>query len=235
MTFKRLIRNAVYRVVPPPYVPASYSQAGEDAVLRFLFADRHVRRISYLDIGTNAPDFGNNTYLFYRDGSRGVCVEADRTLIPAIEKARPEDKILNVGVSADGRDAAVLYLFDVNGMNTFDKDEADKRVASGKYKVTDTVKVKLVEINSLIRENFASCPDLLSLDIEGLDLSVLKTLDFDRYPIPVVCVETCRYSENHLRPKEPSIATFMTSKGYEIYADTYINTIFVRQAWFHTT
>jgi FkbM family methyltransferase len=233
MTIKRMIRNAVYRVVPPPYVPPSYSQAGEDAVLRFLFADRRMRSISYLDIGTNAPDFGNNTYLFYRSGSRGVCVEADRTLIPAIEQVRPEDKILNVGVSADGRDTAVLYVFDVNGMNTFDKDEADRRAASGKYKVTDRITVKLVEINSLIRENFATWPDLLSIDIEGLDLAVLKSLDFDKYPIPVVCVETCRYSENHIRPKEPAITTLMTSKGYEVYADTYINTIFVRTAWFH--
>jgi|SRR5689334_8095682 FkbM family methyltransferase len=232
MTLKRLIRNTLYRAVPPPYVPASYSQAGEDAVLRFLFADRHVQRISYLDIGTNAPDFGNNTYLFYRGGSRGVCVEADRTLIPAIERARPEDKILNVGVAVGDQTEAVLHVFDVNGLNTFDADEAKRRAASGKYKVTDTVRVKLVEINSIIRENFARPPDLLSIDIEGLDLPVLKTLDFDRYPIPVICVETCRYSENHVRPKDPAIAAFMATKGYDVYADTYINTIFVRRAWF---
>src|SRR4051794_15326047 len=99
---KRLVKKAVYSVVPPPYVPASYSQAGEDAVLRFLFSDKKVRQISYLDVGTNVPDYGNNTYLFYRGGSRGVCVEADRTLVPQIAKIRPEDKILNVGVSIGG-------------------------------------------------------------------------------------------------------------------------------------
>jgi FkbM family methyltransferase len=232
MTLKRLIRNAVYRVVPPPYVPASYSQAGEDAVLRFLFADRHVQSISYLDIGTNAPDFGNNTYLFYRGGSRGVCVEADRTLIAAIAKARPEDKVLNVGVSVGDQSEAVLHVFDVNGMNTFDEEEARRRAASGKYRVTDRITVKLVQINDIIRDNFPRHPDLLSIDIEGLDLAVLQSLDFDRYPIPVICVETCRYSENHVRPKNPAIAAFMVTKGYDVYADTYINTIFVRRAWF---
>jgi FkbM family methyltransferase len=232
-TLKRIIKKVVYSIVPPPYVPVSYSQAGEDAVLRFLFTDKDMQRISYLDIGTNVPDSGNNTYLFSRNGSRGVCVEADRTLVPKIAKLRPGDKILNMGVSTAGDDAADFYIFDASGMNTFDKDEASKRAASGKYTLTDTVKVELVDINSLVRTNFERYPDLLSIDIEGLDLDVLKTLDFESFPIPVVCVETCLYSENHVRPKNAAIATFMRSKGYEVYADTYINTIFVRKAWFY--
>jgi hypothetical protein len=90
-----------------------------------------------------------------------------------------------------------------------------------------------VNINDIIAEHFATRPDLLSLDIEGLDLSVLKTLNFDRYPIPIVCVETCMYSEDHIRPKDVTIESFMRSKGYETYADTYINTIFVNHAWFY--
>ena len=233
---KRIIRTVTYSIIPPPFVPdvpASFSQAGEDAVLRFLLADKKMSRISYLDVGTNVPDFGNNTYLFYRSGSTGVCVEADRTLIPEIARIRPRDKILNVGVSTGGAAEADFYIFDAKGISTFDKAEADQRAASGNYKLTDVVKVKLVDINSILRENFAQRPDLLSIDIEGLDLAVLKTLDFERYPIPIVCVETCRYSENHVRPKDHTTAAFMTTKGYEVYADTYINTIFVNKAWFY--
>jgi FkbM family methyltransferase len=233
---KRIIRNVTYSIIPPPFVPgvpASYSQAGEDAVLRFLLADKKVSRVSYLDVGTNVPDFGNNTYLFYRSGSSGVCVEADRTLIPEITRVRPRDKILNVGVSTGGAAEADFYIFDAKGISTFDKTEADQRAASGNYKLTDVIKVKLVDINSILRDNFAQYPDLLSIDIEGLDLAVLKTLDFERYPIPIVCVETCRYSENHVRPKDHATAAFMTTKGYEVYADTYINTIFVNKSWFY--
>ena len=118
-------------------------------------------------------------------------------------------------------------------MNTFNKKEAEQRVASGKFKIINTVKVPLTNINSIIKENFSSFPDLLSIDIEGLDLDVLKTLDYRKYPIPVICVETCTYSENHIHPKDKSIAEFMESKGYEVYADTYINTIFVNKEWFY--
>jgi FkbM family methyltransferase len=230
---KKLIETAVYKIIPLPSVPLSWSQAGEDAVLRFLFADRRISRISYLELGTNIPNGGNNTYLFYCNGSRGVCVEADKTLIPTIRKVRPEDKILNVGVAVENRNEADFYILDCTGMSTFDKDEAEKRAASGNFKIVEVVKVPLVDINTVIRDNFDRYPDLLSIDIEGLDLPVLKTLDFEKYPIPVICAETCMYSENHIRLKDNSIAEFMVSRGYEVYADTYINTIFVNKDWFY--
>jgi FkbM family methyltransferase len=230
---KRFIKTATFRVIPPPYVPASYSQAGEDAILRFLLSEKKMPRISYLDIGTNTPDFGNNTYLFYRSGSTGVCVEANQTLIPEIARVRPRDTILNLGVSINGSAEADFYVFDPKAISTFDKAEADRRAASGTYKLTEIIKVRLVDINTILRDNFERCPDLLSIDIEGLDLSVLRTLDFERYPIPIICVETCRYSENHVRPKDLSVAAFLTGKSYETYADTYVNTIFVKKDWFY--
>ncbi|MGB4938039.1 MAG: FkbM family methyltransferase, partial [Ferruginibacter sp.] len=91
-----------------------------------------------------------------------------------------------------------------------------------------------VHINDLIKNNFAGYPDLLSVDIEGLDLAVLQSLDYEAYPVPVICVETCVYSETNVRPKDPAIAEFMVTRGYEIYADTYINTIFVNKHWFYS-
>lgn len=230
---KELIRQSVYSLINPPYVPASYSQAGEDGVVGFLFMDKGISKISYLEIGTNIPDSGNNTYLFYKNGSRGVCVEADKTLIPLIKKIRPEDKVLNIGVAVSEQKEADFYIFDIKGINTFDKEEAEKRAASGANKILEVVSVPLININQLIKENFQTIPDFLSLDIEGLDLDVLKSLDFEKYPIPVLCVETCLYSENNIRPKDYAIIEFVLSKGYEVYADTYINTIFVNKEWFY--
>ncbi len=200
-----------------------------------MFGDKNITRISYLDVGTNVPDVDNNTYLFYCGGSRGVCVEANPTLIAQIREVRPKDTVLNVGVSVGEATEADFYVFDCNGISTFDKSEADKRLASGRFRLSQVTKVPLVNINVILRDYFDRCPDLLSLDIEGLDLAVLKDLDFQTYSIPVVCVETCASNENHVRPKDAAIAAFMASRGYAIYADTYINTIFVRKAWFENS
>jgi FkbM family methyltransferase len=230
---KSIIKNIVFSVIPVPYIPPSYSQAGEDAILRFLFKDYGAGRINYLEIGTNIPDFGNNTYLFYLQGSRGVCVEANSSLIDEINRVRPQDVILNAGVSVTGEEEADFYVFNAAGLSTFDKKEAENRRSLGNFNITKVVKVPLVHINDLIKDNFNNYPHLLSIDIEGLDLSVLQSLDFVKYPIPVICVETCTYSETHIRPKDYQIQEFLFSKGYDIYADTYINTIFVYRSWFH--
>ena len=231
--FLRRVRNFIFSkpVIIREY--NTYSQAGEDAILSFLFSEKKITKISYLDIGTNMPDYCNNTYLLYKKGNRGVCVEADKTLIPIIQNKRPEDKILNIGVAVNNQEEADFYIFDNKGLNTFDLEEVKIRQSSGTYKVEQVVKVPLININKIIKENFTAFPDFLSIDIEGLDLDVLKSLDFNQYPIPVICVETCTFSENHIRPKDPSIAEFIISKGYEVYADTYINTILVNKNWFY--
>ncbi|MBX7174441.1 MAG: FkbM family methyltransferase [Pyrinomonadaceae bacterium] len=231
---KEKIREIVYSVILPPPVPYSFSQAGEDAILRFLFKEKGLHYISYLDIGTNSPNSCNNTYLFYRDGSRGVCVEANKALIPKIKEIRPQDVILNVGISLENDKDADFYIFNLDGISTFDKEEAKNRETTGTNKIIEVAKVPLFNINSVIKNNFSTFPDLISIDIEGLDLPVLKTLDFEKYAIPVICVETCVYSETHVRPKDTTISEFMLTKGYEVYADTYINTIFVNKEWFYS-
>lgn len=234
---KEVLRKIKHTFFPQPIIIKeynSYSQAGEDAVLAFLFEDKKMKSVSYLDIGTNKPDNLNNTYLLYKKGSTGVCVEADVTLVPAIQKVRPNDKVIHAGVAVGDSKEADFYIFDITGLNTFDKEEAEKRAAFGTYKIKEVVRVPLISINQIIKENFISYPDFLSIDIEGLDLAVLQSLDFEKYPVSVICVETCTYSENHIRPKDHSIVEFVLSKGYEVYADTYINTIFVNKNWFYS-
>jgi len=42
-----------------------------------------------------------------------------------------------------------------------------KKGAYGNYRIVEVVKVPLVDINTVIRDNFDTYPDLLSIDIEG--------------------------------------------------------------------
>jgi len=231
-SLKDFTKKIIFRFINPPW-NISYSQAGEDAVIDFLFSELGLKTPSYLELGVHSPDMGNNTYRFYLRGSRGVLVEADKTLISAIKAKRPDDNILNIGVGVSDEADADFFIFDVQGLNTFSKEEAYKR-NEGTYKIKEIVKVPLISINRIIEENFKTLPDFLSIDIEGLDLQVLKTLDFQKFPVPVICAETCQYSENHVKPKDKSIENFLLSKGYFVYADTYLNTFFVNEKWFYS-
>ena len=234
--FKDSVKKLVFSVIKPPETHnPSFSQAGEDAVIEFLFNGKNMLQPSYLELGVFMPVHGNNTYKFYLKGGKGVLVEADPSLIANIRQQRPNDTVLNIGVGLNNATSADFYVFNLPAISTFNKSEADARVKSGAYQLLQTISVPLKNINQIIEENFKTCPDFLSIDIEGLDWEVLNALDTAKHPIPVICAETCTYSENHIKPKDPRIEALMLSKGYMVYADTYINTIFVNEAWFQQT
>jgi FkbM family methyltransferase len=214
----------------------SYSQAGEDLIVSALFRSFGMSRFSYLDVGANHPDFISNTYLFYKQGSRGVCVEPNSALCTKHRRLRPEDVCLNVGVGFDDRKTADFYLFGgfADGLSTFSKSDAEHWVnvgmdGIGKFRSPQVVIMPLMSINEIISKT--GTPDFLSVDVEGLDLEILRTLDFERYPIKCICVETLRHDQNQQASRDIESLRFMEKHGYIIYADTGINTIFVNLNW----
>ncbi len=91
------------------------------------------------------------------------------------------------------------------------------------------IQVPLVPVNEILSRYFCeNAPNFLSLDVEGLDLDVLRGLDFDRYAPDVVCVETLSYDEHQATHKKRDTIDFMISKEYSMYADTRVNSIFCR-------
>jgi len=234
-SFKNVISKQVYKIFTLPTVTMlkpdvnsySFSQAGEDKVLDFLFDSMKIDKINYLDLGTNHPTKSSNTYFFYQKGSRGVCVEAEPTLIEEIVRVRPEDKCLNIGVTFDERKEADFYIFTSNGLSTLSKEEAQFRETTGSMKVEKVIKIPLKNINEIIAENFDKAPELLSVDVEGIDLQILESLNYYKYRPLAICVETILYSEKNVKEKINGIFDFLHLQDYFVYADTYINTIFV--------
>lgn len=229
---KKRLSILLFQILTPPYADKSYAQAGEDRILTYLFGTMGIEKPSYLDIGANLPKISNNTYLFYEQGSAGVCVEADPSLFDDLSKVRKRDKCLNIGITFDNRKEADFYVFPVSALNTLSKKEAEFREENGSYKIEKIIKIPLKTINEVIEENFDKTPDLISIDVEGIDLQILKSLDFSKYRPFALCVETITYSENRTEQKIMEILDFVTSKGYFIYADTHINTIFVDEKKF---
>ena len=89
-----------------------------------------------------------------------------------------------------------------------------------------------MNINDVIRSHFATYPAIISIDVEGLDLAILKSMDFDLYRPEIICVESITFSTTNEQDKINSISDFMLSKGYFVFADTYVNTIFCKKEAF---
>ncbi|CAN5489583.1 hypothetical protein BH10ACI2_BH10ACI2_03810 [soil metagenome] len=232
---KEKLRSKLYELVNPPSYDRylrSYSQAGEDRIVFNLFNSMGISNPTYLDIGANLPILNNNTYLFFEGGSSGVCVEPDPALFHHLSAVRKTDKCLNIGITYDDRREADFFVFDLPSLNTLSKSEADFRAKNGSHKVVKVIKVPLKTINEVIDENFDRTPDFISIDVEGLDLEILSSLDLKKHRPAAVCVETVTYSENRTERKMTEIDDFMTSNGYFVYADTHINTIYVDEQKF---
>ena len=232
MNLNRILRKckACYYIMTAKGEP-SFSQVGEDLIIHYLFKSLKILRPSYLDIGANYPVLGNNTFFFYSRGSRGVCVEPDPKLYLLLKNERPSDTILHAGVGIMEENAADLYVFPqaYSGWNTFSKKDAEQRQAETGVKIKEIIALPLVSINRLMAEYFDPYPNLISVDVEGLDLSIIKTIDFNRFKPEVICAESISFDLEGRGEKTGEINDFLFSKGYFAYADTHVNTIFCRQ------
>src|SRR6476660_7390814 len=197
------------------YADETFSQCGEDRILAFLFGQLAIPTPRYLDVGAGHPCVGNNTYLFYRAGAKGVCVEPNPDLAAFIREKRPRDELLNVGVSAEKSGPCHYYLFEEWGLNTFDAEEAAARARSGRHPILKEMSVPVVRLESIITDYFPDGLELLSLDTEGLDLALLKSLNYKRHRPLAICVETVGFSEAVSKPKGNMITSTPAPDGSE--------------------
>ena len=205
----------------------TYSQSGEDVIVDFIFNTLQIKTRRYLDVGAHDPVALNNTYYFYKKGHHGVCIEPDPDLAKAFAGKRPKDMVLQIGVSNE-ETTQPFYLMEPSTLNTFSKKEAS---IYQKYypwtKMSKVIRVKLVNINSIIKKYFKDGLDFVSIDTEGYDEKIIKSVNFKKYRPLVICVESAVYSGDKSLTKNSSLINFMHKQNYFTYADTFVNTILV--------
>jgi FkbM family methyltransferase len=211
----------------------SYSQSGEDIIIDFIFDTLEHKTRRYLDVGAHDPIALSNTYYFYKQGHYGVFVEPDPDLYKNFKRHRPEDKGLNVGVGSGEDRKESFYLMEPSTLNTFSKHESEVYQQFYSWvKVRGVKKIKLIDINKIFLKYFRSGIDLLSVDTEGMDFEIIQSIDFESYRPVVVCVETAVYVNKNTLRKHTEIIDLLKKRGYFVYADTFVNTIFVdRKKW----
>jgi FkbM family methyltransferase len=214
----------------PADASPTYAQCGEDVILLWLVKHLQLEKPSYMDIGCWEPVRANNTYLLYERGGRGLLVEPNPSLADRIRQLRPEDTLLSAGIGISDATEADYYMFNEPQLNTFDPEQVKLLARTPNVKLEKTVKVPLVNINRAIAERMGGkAPDILSIDIEGLDLAVLKTLDFAKYRPKIICAETLvttTWKHN------PETTPFMEKLGYEVRGLTLANTFYVDRKFF---
>lgn len=210
----------------------SFSQCGEDLLIRYVFILRGIKKPSYIDIGANDPFFLSNTALFHSKGSRGINIEANPSLHKKFMKKRPDDINLNIGISTQ-EDELDFYIMEDNTLSTFSQQECEQMQAQGN-KLQEVKKIRLTTVEQIIEKYCGGVfPDFLSIDVEGMDFDILQSINFEKYRPKVICVEAADYSPVGAGQRRTELIDYLVSKDYYEYANTNLNAIMVdRKFWF---
>lgn len=197
----------------------SYSQDGEDMVLRSLMEDypKGYKGV-FVDIGAHHPVRFSNTYFFYKKGWRGINVDAMPGSMKLFKWLRSKDTNLEVGVGPE-KDTLTFYCFDEPALNTFSEETALERDQNTRYKIIKKVEVPVMKLAEIL-ETYLSAPkiDLLSIDVEGLDHQVLMSNNWDKYRPVFILVED---NDFMLTALDRSVTyQFLVNKGYELSGKT---------------
>ena len=209
----------------------AFAQCGEDMIMDHVFNSLGIKQPSYIDVGAYSPFRFSNTAYFYKRGSQGINIEANPDLYRHFPISRPRDINLNIGI---GPKAGKLDFYIVNPptLSTFSKSEA-KRYEKEGASIAQVVPVK-VETFKTVLDKYAGgkMPDFLSIDAEGVDYDILTSIDFAKSRPLIICIETISYSRTGNGVKDTKLINYLTTRGYLLYADTNINSIFVdEKAW----
>ncbi len=207
------------------------SQAGEDSILAYIVAVLGIPfdKCNYIDLGANHPKEMNNTYFFYTHGARGILVEANPQLIPALRLYRNRDIILNNCVDAKSGDFVDFYILNVDGLSTSNVDSVNEVIElNSSVNVKEKVSIETISVNDIIERYLKDCPVILSVDIEGKDMEVLSSINFNKYRPLIIIVEMIEYSTQLMvGQKNENILNLMKDNDYVEFAFTGINSIFI--------
>jgi FkbM family methyltransferase len=197
-----------------------YSQTGEDAVIRSLLDE--TRAGVYVDVGCHDPIRWSNTLSLYLHGWHGVNIDANPRLIDRFSRLRRRDVAVCAAISDQERDV-VLHEFEDELVSTVSTDVLPEW--ESKWKKRGERMVRTRTLDSVLQQHLQPGTEigLLSVDVEGHDLSVLRSIDLDAFRPKLIVVEMHhldlhRTAENpvtrHLEEREFRQVAYDSLNGY---------------------
>jgi len=199
-----------------------YSQFGEDIILREILK-KEVSNGFYVDVGCYHPKKFSNTYMLFKKGWSGINIDMEEDKINLFNMVRPRDFNVLSPIS-DKEEVVTLYRFGKYGLGS----TIDKKIASETTDhIYDKTSVKTHTLNDVIDNSpFKDRQiDVLSIDVEGVDLKVLKSLNIKQYSPKIIIIE------DHHKKIEDILETdtfkFLVQNNYVLRSWSFYSLIFI--------
>jgi len=188
-----------------------YSQEGEDLILARIFP--RDKKGFFVDVGAHHPTRFSNTHFFYKRGWRGINIDPLPGSMELFNRIRPRDINLECAISSqkDGKGAAKYIRFEEPAFNTLiveENEDVNQRLEASS--VIDIIDVPVRELDDVLAEYTDEFDhiDLLNIDVELAELSVLETFTIQDYLPNVVVIEVRNFSIE-LKEQNPVYKYFM--------------------------
>ena len=219
-----MLKNIIKRVLPrmvinkifdysDGYSLKSYSQEGEDMILRRLFEKQ--QRGFYVDVGAHHPKRFSNTYFFYKKGWNGINIDAMPDSMKFFNKIRPRDINIEKPIF-DEKKLLKYYAFNEPALNGFSKELSEERASKKGVKLLFTKDIETITLEEILNVNLPKNKsiDFMSIDVEGLDYTVLKSNNFNKFRPKAILIEIIGSSLSDIDNSE--ISNYLKNYNYSI-------------------
>lgn len=210
-----------------------FSFSGVDTILEKIFINQP--RGIYIDVGCQHPIKNNNTYLLYKKGWEGINVDLDKDNIELFNVSRSNDHNFNIALSSEVKEVDLYFYHKKSPINTIDKKTSEFQ----KAKVSSIKKIKTDTLNNIILNTKYKDRsfDLLSIDVEGHEMEVLKGFDLVKFSPNVIVVEYLDLNISKLEIKNLNIENilnteiykYLVSRNYILVNNIYSDLVFVNK------
>jgi hypothetical protein len=156
------------------YLNKSFSQNGEDLAIERLMENHPIGR--YIDVGAHHPFRFSNTALLNLKGWIGTNVDPNPISMSHFNLVRPQDNNVCAALGSAKLESN-YYEFEESALNTFSEEIVKKHSVQNIFpsKITQT---QVIDSKQFLEQTFTPDTFFLSVDAEGMDISILEDLDF---------------------------------------------------------
>lgn len=180
----------------------------------------------YVDVGAYHPVKYSNTYHFYKKGWTGINIDAAPGSMTEFRKIRPRDTNIEVAISETPGMLTYYYQGAGSSMNTFSTEYLEQYKVAGL--VAKELKIEAKRLENIL-EQYAgnNYIHFMSVDVEGLEISVLKSNNWKKFRPYVIVLESYEHM-NDENNYDLEIRDFMSDKGYRLMTKTMTSIFFIR-------
>jgi len=187
-----------------------FAQFGEDEILWEFF--NHRRDGYFVEVGANHPTWCSQTCFLERQGWKGILIEPLPENCALLRQQRPGSTVYQnaCGAQDETGESTFFVAKEMNSLSGLTKDE---------QREYSEIKVNIRTLDDILAESSSPEIDLLSIDVEGTELNVLKGFSIQKYRPKVMLLE------DHLQSL--SLHRYVVSTGYKLVKRTGCNSWYV--------